>query len=75
MLYLTSTPSRPPSGRSGHTSLVLLDGSVLLMGGVGVVYYNDVWKYNDVYYNDVWKSTDGGITWTALTSNAAWSGE
>ena len=45
--------------------MILSDGSILLMGGVG----------GGIYRNDVWRSGDGGKTWLTVTSNAAWSGE
>lgn len=42
-----------------------LDGVLYMMGGqtdlVGTA------------YNDVWKSTDGGVTWTLVTSSAPWA--
>ncbi len=40
---------------------MLLDGSVLVMGGYGV----------SAYLNDVWKSSNGGGSWALLT-NTAW---
>ena len=42
-------------GRIRHTSVVLPDGSIILMGGLG-----DGWKP----LNDVWRSVDNGVTWT-----------
>ena len=51
-------------GREGHTSLLLYDGSVVVMGGVG-----------NVYRSDVWKSTDQGASWVQLTSYAGWGGK
>jgi PKD repeat protein len=51
------------SARVGHTSAVLPDGSILLMGG-----------YNGNYLNDVWRSTDKGATWTEVDSVPGWSG-
>ena len=43
-------------------------GRLYLMGGHG--------NTNDAgpYYNDVWRSSDGGITWTCITSSAPWAG-
>ena len=41
--------------RMGHSSVVLADGSIVLMGGV--IDGNSV-------KNDVWRSTDYGATWT-----------
>jgi hypothetical protein len=45
--------------RSGQRSVVMPDGSIVLMGGVG--------------HNDVWRSTDKGATWTQITASAQWS--
>ncbi len=50
-------------GRRGHTSVVLSDGSVLVMGGDGLGVKNDVWK-----------SVDGGASWIMVTSSAGWTG-
>ncbi|WP_321506807.1 DUF3821 domain-containing protein [uncultured Methanoregula sp.] len=47
-----------------HSSVVLADGSILLMGG-----YASDWSFR----NDVWRSTDNGATWTQATASAAWS--
>ncbi len=47
------------TGRALHKSVVLDDGSILIMGGYPS-------------FNDVWRSGDGGLTWSLLT-NAAWS--
>ncbi len=55
------------SPRFGHTSVVLPDGSILLMGGVGGL--NQNW----MPLSDVWRSTDRGTTWAQLTINAGWS--
>lgn len=52
------------SERYGHTSVVLGDGSVIVMGGME--------RY--ARRNDVWRSGDGGTTWTRLTANSGWSG-
>jgi hypothetical protein len=53
------------TARYGHTSVVLPDGSIILMGGV--------YDYPGKYLNDVWRSTDQGATWTQVTANAGWS--
>jgi PKD repeat protein len=50
------------SARYTHSSVVLPDGSIVLMGG-----------YDGVLKNDVWRSTDQGATWTRMTANATWS--
>lgn len=49
--------------RQSHSSVVMPDGSIILMGG------------NDAHYdtNDVWRSTDSGATWVRMTANAGWS--
>jgi len=49
--------------RYRHTSVVLPDGSIVLMGG------ND----GSSYRNDVWRSTDKGVTWVQQTANIGWS--
>ncbi len=48
-------------GRYGHSSVVLSDGSVLVMGGM---------TSSGTYSNELFKSTDGGLTWALLTSSA-----
>ena len=50
------------SARFEHRSVVLPDGSIVLMGG-----------HAASFENDVWQSTDGGVTWTELNSSAGWS--
>jgi len=50
--------------RSGHTSVVLPDGTILIMGGYG----------EDGYLNDIWRSVDGGDTWFLVTEQAEWPG-
>jgi PKD repeat protein len=47
------------SARDGHRSVVMPDGSIVLMGGGDK--------------NDVWRSTDNGATWTQMTASAGWS--
>jgi len=42
--------------------VALTDGSIILMGGMG-----------DHYLNDVWQSPDNGTTWTEMAANASWS--
>jgi len=61
---LKETDGAEWSARSGHTSVALSDGSIILMGG------------SDHYAeagNDVWQSTDNGTTWTQMTESAGWS--
>ena len=50
------------SARYGHSSVVLPDASIVLMGGYGT----DQWS-------DVWRSMDYGKTWTQVTADAGWS--
>lgn len=50
--------------RYGHSTAVMPDGSILLMGGS----YN-----NEIYYHDVWRSTDDGATWTQVTASAEYT--
>ena len=45
--------------------MVLSDGSVLVMGGIGA----------GGYKNDVWKTVDGGASWIRVTSSAGWTGK
>jgi hypothetical protein len=56
------TASAGWSERFGHTSVALLDGSVVLMGGS-----------SGPSNNDVWRSTDQGATWTQVTAGAEWT--
>jgi hypothetical protein len=62
----TLSPTPPWSARGGHSTVVLPDGSIVLMGGI----------LNSNSMNDVWRSTDNGITWTQQKPNDAngWSG-
>ena len=49
-------------GEVSHSSVVMPDGSIVLMGG------------NDYgLKNDVWRSTDNGATWTEVNASAGWS--
>ena len=58
------TASAGWSARSYHRSVVMQDGSIILMGG-----------YDNTHTckNDVWRSTDNGATWTQMTASAGWS--
>ena len=48
-------------GRHSHSSVVLSDDSVILMGGA---------EPSGVFSNQVWKLSNGGFTWTLLTDKA-----
>jgi len=50
--------------RYGHSSVVMPDGSIVLMGGAGD---------NGIFKNDVWRSMDNGETWTQVNASAGWS--
>jgi PKD repeat protein len=52
------------TGRSFHTSVVMRDGSIVLMGGYAL----------GGLKNDVWRSTDNGATWTQVNASAGWTG-
>jgi PKD repeat protein len=54
------------TGRSGHSSVVMQDGSIVLMGGSDIVN-----QYHD--RNDTWRSTDKGASWTQVNSSSGWS--
>ena len=51
------------TARNQHSSVILPNGSILLMGGID----------NSGDLNDIWRSNDGGATWTQVTDNAEWS--
>ncbi len=53
------------SPRSRSSTIVMPDGSIVLMGG---------WGYNRNMLNDVWRSTDSGQSWTLQTEHAQWPG-
>jgi hypothetical protein len=59
--WTEQTASAPWSIRSGQSTQVLSDNSLLLMGG-----------YPDKH--DVWRSTSQGATWVQQTGSASWSG-
>ena len=62
------TASAAWEGRNGHSSVVMPDGSIVLMGGF-------TWTptYGNRLLNDVWRSDNGGKQWTQITPGAAWS--
>ncbi len=49
-------------GLGSHTSVVLSDGSILIMGGMEI----DI----PLYSSDVWKSSNGGEKWVRITESA-----
>ena len=51
------------SARMGQSSVVMPDGSIVLMGGAD----------RSGLLNDTWRSTDDGATWTQMTAHAEWS--
>jgi hypothetical protein len=53
------------TARAYHTSNIMQDGSIILMGGYG--------GYKAKFTNDVWKSTNGGATWTEMNTNPDWA--
>ncbi len=50
--------------RASHTSVVMPDNSIILMGGE---------NNNAGFMNDVWRSTDNGATWTEMSAGAGWT--
>jgi hypothetical protein len=56
------TASAGWSARHSHGSVVMPDGTILLMGGS-----------DGAAKNDVWRSTDYGATWTLVNANAGWA--
>ncbi|WP_281768938.1 kelch repeat-containing protein [Methanoculleus bourgensis] len=53
--------------RDDHTSVVMPDGSIVLMGG---------WGYDNhglTCFNDTWLSTDGGGNWTCVNASSGWA--
>ncbi|HOI14325.1 MAG TPA: PKD domain-containing protein [Methanoculleus sp.] len=52
------------NGRIGHTSVVMPNGSIVLMGGVDAAYDTK---------NDTWLSTDNGTTWTCVNASSGWT--
>ncbi len=64
---LVNEDSLPPdswASKPARGSLAMPDGSILLMGGDGVM---EAW-------NDLWRSTDYGETWTLVNEDCGWPG-
>jgi hypothetical protein len=57
------TPTVGWTPRSDHTSVVLPDGSIVLMGG----------RTGPYLLKEVWRSTNQGTTWTRITAVAGWA--
>ncbi len=55
------------TARSGHTSVMMPDGSIVLMGG------SSGGGEDKIYYNDVYRSTNNGATWTQVKTDAEWT--
>lgn len=51
------------SKRSAQSTVVMQDGTIVLMGG----------GYGSSYFNDTWRSTDSGVTWTMVNASSGWS--
>jgi len=49
-------------GRAYHSSVLMPDGSIVLMGG----------ETGPLYLNDTWRSTDNGATWTLMNASSGW---
>jgi hypothetical protein len=60
--WIQLTDAAEWTGRSSHNSVVLPDGSIVLMGG-----------YDGSFLSDVWCSIDQGATWTKKTGFASWA--
>jgi hypothetical protein len=59
--WVLMNASAPWAAREAHISVVIPDGSIILMGG-----------YAGDYRNDMWRSKDYGATWVQLAT-ASWS--
>jgi PKD repeat protein len=62
----TQLANAPWSERQELTSVVLPDGSVVIIGGVDN-------SPSPSWTNDTWRSVDGGSTWVRMTANAEWT--
>ncbi|MDO9325924.1 MAG: kelch repeat-containing protein [Methanoregula sp.] len=52
------------AARFGMSSVVMPDGSIVLMGG----------EDNSADLNDTWRSTDNGVTWAEVNMSSGWAG-
>jgi photosystem II stability/assembly factor-like uncharacterized protein len=62
-ILMNESSGWPP--RWETSSVVLPDGSIVLMGGHGK---------SSALFNDVWRSTDKGATWSLMNASAGWHG-
>jgi len=61
--WIQQTANAGWGSRYYHSSVVMPDDSIVLMGGF----------VTDSLKSDVWRSTDKGVTWTLKTQAAGWS--
>lgn len=60
------TDNAPWTARSGHSGLLMPDGSIMVIGGAD----DQSW----IMRNDTWRSTDAGKTWTLQSDLPPWTG-
>ena len=60
--FTQARASAPFDARAHHSSLALLSGSVLVMGG----------RSATTAFSDVWVSSDAGASWVMVTASAPW---
>lgn len=53
------------TGRNSQSTVVMPDGSIVLMGGVD--------ETEVILFNDTWRSTDNGATWVEMNASSGWS--
>jgi len=61
--WMQVTPRATWPARDEQSTVVLPDGSIVLIGGL---------DNNYSLLNDVWRSADDGATWTQMTTHAGW---
>ena len=61
--WTEQTASAGWTARLGQTSVVMPDGSIVLMGG---------YDGGANWYNDTWRSMDNGATWTEVNASSGW---
>ena len=62
--WTQQTASAGWSARTYHSSVVMPDGSIVLMGGTDT---------GIISYNETWRSTDNGSTWELANGSSGWS--